>query len=157
VASTVRKTPALFVIAVFKLIKAALLIALGIGAIKLLHRDLAETLNDWIDLLRVDPDNRIIHWILNKLLAISPNQLKAASVGTFIYAAVLLTEGIGLLLRKRWAEYLTIIATSGLIPVELYEIARHVTVSRIGVLAVNLAIVAYLISEVRRSRHLVHS
>jgi len=138
------------------LIKAALLISLGIGAIKLLHRDLAETLNDWIDLLRVDPDNRIIHWILNKLLAISPNQLKAASVGTFIYAAVLLTEGIGLLLRKRWAEYLTIIATSGLIPVELYEIARHVTVSRIGVLAVNLAIVAYLIWEVRRSRHLVH-
>jgi len=138
------------------LIKAALLIALGIGAIKLLHRDLAETLNDWIDLLRVDPDNRIIHWILNKLLAISPNQLKAASVGTFIYAAVLLTEGIGLLLRKRWAEYLTIVATSGLIPVELYEIARHVTVSRIGVLAVNLAIVAYLIWEVRRSRHLVH-
>ena len=138
------------------MIKAALLIALGIGAIKLLHRDLAETLNDWIDLLRVDPDNRIIHWILNKLLAISPNQLKAASVGTFIYAAVLLTEGIGLLLRKRWAEYLTIVATSGLIPVELYEIARHVTVSRIGVLAVNLAIVAYLIWEVRRSRHLVH-
>ena len=111
-ASTVRKTPALFVIAVFKLIKAALLIALGIGAIKLLHRDLAETLNDWIDLLRVDPDNRIIHWALTKLLAISPNQLRAASVGTFIYAAVLLTEGIGLLLRKRWAEYLTIIATS---------------------------------------------
>ena len=138
------------------MIKAALLIALGIGAIKLLHRDLAETLNDCIDLLRVDPDNRIIHWILNKLLAISPNQLKAASVGTFIYAAVLLTEGIGLLLRKRWAEYLTIVATSGLIPVELYEIARHVTVSRIGVLAVNLAIVAYLIWEVRRSRHLVH-
>jgi len=138
------------------LIKAALLIALGIGAIKLLHRDLAETLNDWIDLLRVDPDNRIIHWILNKLLAISPNQLKAASVGTFIYAAVLLTEGIGLLLRKRWAEYLTIVATAGMIPVELYEIARHVTVSRIGVLAVNLAIVAYLIWEVRRSRHLVH-
>ena len=132
------------------------MIALGIGAIKLLHRDLAETLNDWIDLLRVDPDNRIIHWILNKLLAISPNQLKAASVGTFIYAAVLLTEGIGLLLRKRWAEYLTIVATAGMIPVELYEIARHVTVSRIGVLAVNLAIVAYLIWEVRRSRHLVH-
>jgi uncharacterized membrane protein (DUF2068 family) len=96
------------------LIKAALLIALGIGRHKAPHRDLAETLNDWIDLLRVDPDNRIIQWILNKLLAISPNQLKAASVGTFIYARSCSPKHWSVA-RKRWAEYLTIIATSGLI------------------------------------------
>jgi hypothetical protein len=44
-----------------------------------------------------------------------------------VYAGLLLTEGLGLLLRKRWAEYLTIITTAGLIPIELYEMSRRAT------------------------------
>jgi uncharacterized membrane protein (DUF2068 family) len=61
----------------------------------------------------------------------------------------LLTEGIGLLLRKRWAEYFTIITTGGLVPLEIYEIARHVTAAKIVVLALNVAIVVYLVVRVR--------
>src|SRR5690242_7572790 len=54
-----------------------------------------------------------------------PNQLRALSVGTFIYAGLLATEGTGLLLRKRWAEYFTIITTAGFIPLGVYELSRH--------------------------------
>jgi uncharacterized membrane protein (DUF2068 family) len=140
----------LLLIAIFKLIKGLSLIAVGIGAIKLLHRDVGETVMHWINVLRVDPDNRLIHRLLASIFQVSPNQLKALSVGTFIYAALLLTEGTGLLLRKRWAEYFTIITTGGLIPLELYEIARHVTAGKILVLAVNIAIVMYLVWRVRR-------
>ena len=63
-----------------------------------------------------------------------------------------LTEGTGLLLRKRWAEYFTIITTGGLIPLELYELSRHVTAVKIAVLIVNVAIVAYLVARVRKTR-----
>jgi uncharacterized membrane protein (DUF2068 family) len=142
----------LLMIALFKLLKGLLLVAAGIAALKLLHHDVAETISGWADALRVDPDNRVIHAFLNRVLKLSPAQLKAASVGTFIYAALLLTEGIGLLLRKRWAEYFTIVTTAALIPLELYEIGKHVTAPRIGILIVNIAIVVYLVVRIRRSQ-----
>jgi uncharacterized membrane protein (DUF2068 family) len=48
----------------------------------------------------------------------------ALSVGTFFYGGLFATEGIDLLLRKRWAEYFTIITTSLFIPLEIYEIVH---------------------------------
>jgi len=144
-----RSTTLLF-IALFKLTKGILLFIVGIGAHRLLHRDVADTVAHWVDILRVDPDNRYIHGLLTRALSVTPAQLKAVSAGTFIYSGLLLTEGIGLLLRKRWAEYFTIVTTAGLIPLEVYEIAHHVTPAKIVVLGINVAIVAYLIGRVRR-------
>jgi uncharacterized membrane protein (DUF2068 family) len=142
----------LALIATFKLLKGVLLLIIGIGAIRLLHRDVAATVTHWVDFLRVDPDNRLIHALLARVLRVSPAELKTLSAGTFIYAALLLTEGTGLLLRKRWAEYFTIITTAGLIPLEVYEIANHVTAGKIVVLLINALIVAYLVMRVRRTR-----
>ncbi len=147
-----RGTKTLLLIALFKLLKGIALLAVGIGAINLLHKDLAETMTQWVNFLRVDPDSRFIHGLLTRVLQVSPNQLKALSAGTLIYAGLLLTEGTGLLLRKRWAEYFTIITTAGLIPLELYEISNHVTTGKIVVLILNVAIVAYLVVRVRHPR-----
>ena len=63
---------------------------------------------------------------------------------------MLLTEGTGLLLRQRWAEYFTVVVTGSFIPLELYELARHVTVLRLIVIGINVAIVWYLIAALRR-------
>ena len=70
-------------------------------------------------------------------------------MGTFLYAGLFTTEGIGLLLRKRWAEYFTIVTTGGLIPLEIYELWRHFTAAKTVVALINLAIVWYLVSRVR--------
>jgi uncharacterized membrane protein (DUF2068 family) len=146
-----KSTATLFLIALFKLIKGVLLLAVGIGALKLLHRDVAQTVAHWVNILRVDPDNRIIHGLLARVLSVTPAQLRAASAGTFVYAGLLLTEGLGLLFRKRWAEYFTIITTAGLIPIEVYELSRRVTIAKVVVLIINVAIVAYLVRRVRKS------
>jgi len=79
-------------------------------------------------------------------------KLEELSIGSFFYSALLLTEGVGLWLKKRWAEYFTIITTCSLIPLELYEIEKRVTVTRIVLLAVNVAIVSYLFIQLRK-RH----
>jgi uncharacterized membrane protein (DUF2068 family) len=151
--STTRESSAtLLAIAIFKLFKGVLLLAVGIGALRLLHRDVGDIVSHGIDALGVDPDNRIIHRLLSRALSISPKQVKEASIGTFVYSALLLTEGTGLLLRKRWAEYFTIISTAGLIPLELYEIHRHLTAIKILVLLVNVAIVIYLVMRVRKDQ-----
>ncbi|HSR05632.1 MAG TPA: DUF2127 domain-containing protein [Bryobacteraceae bacterium] len=141
----------LLAIAIFKLFKGVLLLLVGIGALRFLHRDVGEVVSHWVAVLGVDPDNRYIHRLLSRAFAVSPKQLKEASVGTFIYAGLLLTEGTGLLLRKRWAEYFTIITTAGLIPLEMYEVHRHPTATKIVVLLINAAIVIYLIARVRRN------
>jgi|SRR5579863_5455708 len=140
----------LFLIGLFKLFKALTLIAVGIGAIKLLHKDLANTALHWVEVLRVDPDNRFVHGILVGIFRVTPKQLRALSVGTFIYAAVFATEGMGLLLRRHWAEYFVIISTGLLIPLEVYEMTRHFTVVKLAVTVVNVLIVWYLVVRVRR-------
>ena len=140
----------LFLIALFKLFKALTLIAVGIGAIRLLHKDLASATLHWVEVLRIDPDNRYVHGILVRIFRVTPKQLRELSVGTFLYAALFATEGMGLLLRKHWAEYFVIITTGLLIPLEIYEMARHFTGLKLAVTVVNALIVWYLVVRVRR-------
>jgi uncharacterized membrane protein (DUF2068 family) len=148
-----RRAPFILIsIAVLKLVKAALLIAVGIGAIKLLHKDLAATVLHWTQALGVDPDNRFIHGTLVKILRVTPRQLRELSVGTFFYAALFVTEGVGLLMEKLWAEYFTIITTALLIPLEIYELTSRLTFTRAAVLIVNALIVWYLVRRVRSQR-----
>ncbi len=142
----------LFLIGIFKLLKGVSLLLLGFGLLKLLHRDVAAVTQHWIEVLRVDPDNRFIHRALVRIFNVSPKQLRELSAGTFIYAAVFLTEGLGLLARKHWAEYMTLISTGLFIPLEVYEIWRHLTMLKLAVTAVNIAIVWYLVLRVRRPK-----
>jgi uncharacterized membrane protein (DUF2068 family) len=147
-----KKSSTLLLIGVFKLVKGFALLAVAVGAFKFLHRDLAHSLEHWINLLRIDPENHYVHRLLARALNVNPRQLKELSIGTFFYSAVFLTEGTGLLLRKRWAEYFTIISTGALIPLEVYELAKHITPLKILVMIVNVAIVVYLVLRVRHSR-----
>jgi uncharacterized membrane protein (DUF2068 family) len=139
----------IFLIALFKLAKSLLLIAVAVGALGLLHKDVGEVLQYWIDLLRVDPDNRFIHTLLSRVWSVNERTLKEVSAGTFCYAAVFMTEGTGLLLGKRWAKYLTMIVTSSFLPVEIYELVRHPGAMKCVVILLNAGIVAYLVIRVR--------
>jgi len=137
-------------IGAFKILKGLALLALGIGALKLLHKDLAAVVEHWINIFQVDPHSHYIQLLLAKLSIVDDRRLKELSAGTFIYSAVFLTEGVGLALGKRWAEYLTIISTASLLPLEIYELAKHASIGKVIALAINLAVVAYLILELRR-------
>jgi len=138
------------VIAAFKLLKALALIAVGVGAVRLLHKDVAAIAEHWVNMFQVDPHNHFINLLLAKLANVDDRRLKELSVGTFIYAGIFLVEGVGLALQKRWAEYFTIATTASLLPIEIYELARLVTVGRCLALGINLAVVAYLVFELRR-------
>jgi uncharacterized membrane protein (DUF2068 family) len=106
-------------IAAFKFLKGLGLLALGLGMLHSLHRDAPAEIAHVLDLLRVDPHNRGLLWIMQKVANVDEKKLRELSVGTFFYSALFLTEGTGLLLRKRWAAYLTIVSTASLLPIEL--------------------------------------
>jgi uncharacterized membrane protein (DUF2068 family) len=145
---------ALFTIAIFKWVKGIVLLALAAGAISLFHKDVQSQVEHWINACRIDPDNRYVAAALDKLDLVHTRELKQVSFLSAIYAAIFLTEGTGLAFRKRWAEYLTIIATGLLIPVEFYELCRTASILKGLVLLGNVAIVLFLIwfVRVRRSR-----
>ena len=70
-------------IGAFKLLEGCVLVAVAIGALNLLHRDLAEWILHWVDILRADPDNKYIQMLLAKSFSVTPRQLAALSAGTF--------------------------------------------------------------------------
>jgi uncharacterized membrane protein (DUF2068 family) len=143
---------ALWLIGGFKLAKGLLLLAVGVGALRLLHHDVASALASLIAQLHVDPDNRYVDRAFTALLSLDDRRLKEISAGTFFYAALLLTEGTGLLLGRRWAEYFTVVVTGSFIPLEVYELAKHITLTRLSVIGINIAIVWYLVVRLRRER-----
>lgn len=144
-------------IAAFKLLKGLALLAVGIAVHMLADKDLVTQAQHWADLFRVDPHNHFLNLLLEKLTTVDAHRLRALSLGTFVYSALFLTEGVGLFLRKRWAELLTVISTAGLIPLEIYELFHRPTVTRALLLVVNVAVVAYLIFEIRRLTRAKHA
>jgi uncharacterized membrane protein (DUF2068 family) len=136
-------------IGLFKLVKAILLIAVGVGAFKMVHSDLTEVATRWVIRLGLDPAGRHVGRLLVETANVSPSRIRDVGVGSFVYAALFLTEGAGLLMAKRWAEWFSVIITSSLVPFEVYEICRHPTVLKCFALLVNVAVVAYLVYRIR--------
>jgi uncharacterized membrane protein (DUF2068 family) len=135
-------------VALFKLVKAAALIAAGIGILKLMHADVSGALEHWFVRVGLDPDSPTINNLLEKATRLSPQKMAQLGLVSFFYAGLFLTEGTGLWLLKRWAEWLTVIITSSLVPFEIYEICRQPNFLKVGALVVNVAIVAYLIYRI---------
>lgn len=142
----------LLTIGAFKLVKAVLLLALAIGALKLLGKDLGDQLQQLAARLNVDPDNHYFQAALGKVAGLDEKKLKLLSAGTFFYAALFLVEGVGLLLQKRWGEILTVIITSTFLPLEIYELMKAFSVFKIILLFLNAAIVVYLIWRLRTEK-----
>jgi uncharacterized membrane protein (DUF2068 family) len=139
-------------IALFKLLKAVLLIAVGLGVLQLLHKDITSQLAHWVRILGLDPGEPYVDRMLRKVMALTPNRIRGLGVGSFVYAGLFLTEGIGLWMLKRWGEWFSIIITSSLIPIEIYEIYRHPTTLKVLVLIINVALVGFLLHRVRADR-----
>ena len=135
------------VIIIERIGKALILIALGVG---LLVAGREGWLTQWAasaqQQLNLDTNETIFEQLFFRLLVMIGNfpHMTLLAIGAFVYAVLEGTEGIGLAMRRRWAEYLTVIATGVLIPFEAYEVVHKVTLFRVGALLLNVAVVGYL-------------
>jgi len=138
-------------IGLFKLAEAVFFFLVGAGAIHFIHRDLGDAAVRLAERLRIDPDGRLVSYVIDHLDAITAQRLKQIGVATFFYAALRVTEGVGLVMEQVWAEYLTVGVTTAFLPWELYEIARHADWVRVCLLLANLVVLAYLVWWLGRS------
>jgi uncharacterized membrane protein (DUF2068 family) len=139
----------LLALAIFKMVKALLLVLSGAGLLSLLGPQVASIVHEWLKEITVHQGQQVIQRLISLLNVATPRQIKLAGLASIGYGILFATEGVGLWFERRWAEYLTIIATGSLIPVEVYELTRRVTPIRAVALAVNVAAVVYLVYRLR--------
>ncbi len=146
----------LILIAAFKLAQALLFVAVGVGVLRLLHKDVGDEIQRLVDHLRFNPESRFVNFILEKANIIDDRMLRRIGAVVFIYAGLDLIEGTGLYLEKVWGEYLTLFITASFLPWEIFEVYRRFTAFRVGLLAVNALVFIYLLKLVisrGRQRH----
>ena len=136
--------PLLRWIVAFKAFKAIALTALGIGLLATRHADLTDLLIRLALTLHLPVTSELFDRILTLAASLTIHKQTALAVTAFGYAALMGTEGVGLHLRRSWARWFTIIATSSLLPVEVYEIAREADFVRILIFLLNIGVVVYL-------------
>jgi uncharacterized membrane protein (DUF2068 family) len=142
----------LLLIAVYKGLQALLFAAVGIGVLRLLHRDIFEVISRVGDLLRFNPESRFVNFLYDRAWLVNDPMLKRIGAVAFSYAAVSLAEGIGLFLEKAWGEYLTLAITASFLPWEIFEVFHRTTWVRIALLVVNTLVFVYLLRIVTHRR-----
>lgn len=159
---------ALRAIALFKFAKAITCFALAAAALGLLGEDardsvVASLTRLAIAIARATEFSGVRGWLGDVLEAgvravlqwlgdATPSRLEIAAIIALAYGVVLSVEGAGLWLAKMWAEWFSVVVTASLIPFEVWEVMHRFTPVRVSVLVLNVAVVWYLVREIRLKR-----
>lgn len=138
----------LVLIAAYKILQGLFFIAIGVGALRLVHKDVDDVLSRVASDLRFNPESRFVNFVLDRASLLNDPMLRRIGFGAFCYAAVGILEGIGLYLEKAWGEYLTLIITASFLPLEIHELIRRFTLPRVGLLIANVLVFLYLLKIV---------
>jgi uncharacterized membrane protein (DUF2068 family) len=137
-------------IAALKLMKGLLLAIGSLGLLPLIHGEVATLFSRLLEALHLNAESRLLHRLVLRVDALQPHDILIASLLGLGYAVLLTTEAIGLWYEFAWAAYLVIVSTSLFLPFEARELREGVTPMGLIVLVVNLAIVVYLITQLKR-------
>jgi uncharacterized membrane protein (DUF2068 family) len=133
------------VIGVFKLVKAVTLVGLGVTALVAGPEEVASAGKHFVGWLGLFPGHHTLLKGVNKLWSLDSHAALRLELMIIGYGGMFSVEGVGLLLRRRWAEWFTVFVTGSFVPIEVYEVIVHFGWGKVAALTVNAVIVAYLI------------
>jgi uncharacterized membrane protein (DUF2068 family) len=137
-----------------KLLKAAFLIVLGFGVLRLVHTGFGDEMAQLASYLRYNPESHALIWLLDKASLLSDRRLEQVGAGLLFYAATELVEAYGLLRQRLWGEYLTCGYTIAFLPFDIYELLVHFTWVKLGFTILNAVIAWYLAWHILRKRRI---
>ena len=140
-------------IGAYKIFKAVLALIAGLMVLRLMHRDLPAVAVRWMHRLHIEAHSEVGKLILHRVVMIKARSLGWLAIGLFAYVPLAVAEGWGLIFRKIWAEWLTVVTTAALIPVEIREVITRFTWPRLTLFVLNVTVVIYLLIRLRRDRH----
>lgn len=135
----------LIIIGTFKILEGLLFVLLGLGVLRLLHRDISDLLLRTAMALRIDPESHFINILLDEVQLLTPHKMRLISAGIFLKAGLDFVEGFGLAFEKAWAEWLTIALTASFLPWEVFELVHRFTWVKVAVALINVLVLIYLI------------
>lgn len=136
-------------IAVEKIVKGLIVVVIAVELLTFIDGDIHAWALDFVNRHGIDAGNRFVHAGLERLVGVNNSKLVTWSGIAAGYSALLFTEGLGLWFQKRWAEYLTVVGTALLLPLEVYEIYEKLTAFRVAIFILNIFIVWYLATRLR--------
>jgi len=139
-------------LAIYYLVQGLLLFAVGVGGLVLVDQNQLLVVKEWLGVIRLDPENRFIHWLLTTILPVTNEMLEASSIGFFVYGGLAFVQGGGLWFSKPWASYLSVVVVGSFIPWQLYSLLQEVTALKVLSLGINIVIVGYLLGSAWRAR-----
>jgi uncharacterized membrane protein (DUF2068 family) len=143
-------------IAAFKFTKAAVLVAAGCAALRLLSPGQADRVQDWLAALSLDQDRHLAATLAGKAMALVGPAVSREfidfAVAAFVFATLFVVEGVGLAMARRWAEYLTVAVTVSFLPIELVAAWHRWTLLRCATIVLNVVVVIYLVAQLRSTR-----
>ena len=102
--------------------------------------------------MRISPENHYAQLLLVKAGLVKPGAIVRAGVGTLVYAAMEMVEGVGLWKQKRWAEFLVVGATGLFVPEEFLALIHQPDLTRASILLLNLIVLIYVARQAFRHR-----
>jgi uncharacterized membrane protein (DUF2068 family) len=131
-------------IALYKLLKVIILLLAAYGEIRLHDATLSAKILSWASARPQGLEHDLVTRGLSWFSGLSEARVHEVRFVTLTYAAVFAIEGIGLWMQRRWAEWLTVIITASLIPLELWELIHKPSIGACVVILANVLIVGYL-------------
>jgi uncharacterized membrane protein (DUF2068 family) len=148
--TTARKDRLLPWIAAERAFRAVVLLAVGAVLVSHPHTNWSGEITHIAQRLGLNPNGNWIHKAIAKLRKLHTNENVVFGTIALGYSVLEGAEAYGLWRRRRWGEWLTVVATSLLLVPEVWELTKSTTVLKVGALLVNLLVVAYLVSRLRR-------
>jgi uncharacterized membrane protein (DUF2068 family) len=140
-------------IAAFAAFKALLFLLLGCVLTRLVTSpDLGATVGTWLASVHIDADTQLVQRLLKSLAGVSPSTLRSCGIGAFAYTLLYTVEAVGLWSARPWAEWVTVVGTTLLIPFEIKHLLHHPGPAIIILFLANVAIVCYLLRRVLSHR-----
>lgn len=130
--------------AIFEATKGLLVLLAGSGFLLLVHRDVQDIAERFIDRLHLDPASRYPRIFLKAATEATPSGLRLLALGALCYAIIRFVEAAGLWHGKRWAEWLGVASGLMYMPLELRAFIRHPGIEPLVALALNAGVVVFL-------------
>jgi uncharacterized membrane protein (DUF2068 family) len=138
-------------IAAERTFRAVVLLAVGIALVTHPHANWASDIAHLAEHLGLDPKENWIQRIIDDVSKIHTNQDLLFGLVAIGYGVLEGAEAYGLFKRRRWGEWLTVVATSLLFIPEVWELTKSASFLKVGAVVVNVAVVAYLLWRLRRA------
>ena len=128
------------------------MLVVGFGLLSFLGQDTALFAERLVSRLHLNAAHHYPRVFIHAMADLTNTRLWLIAGFSAIYAAVRFAEAYGLWHERRWAEWLAALSGAVYIPIELYELAERITWLRFAALAINVAIVSYMVWLLTESR-----